>query len=54
MAGSRYNIFIDGGLVKYSVKGISGYGWFLEKLNSFGITPDILELPSKNILISAV
>lgn len=49
--GSRYNLFIDvsGQIFR---KGISGYNGFLEQLSGFGQAPDILELPSKNILIS--
>ena len=49
--GSRYNIFIDGAGQIFR-KGISGYNGFLEQLNVFGAAPDIIELPSKNILIS--
>ena len=50
--GSRYNIFIDGAGQIFR-KGLSGYNGFLERLSDFGESPDILELPSKNILISA-
>ncbi len=50
--GQSYNIFIDtaGHIFKNAYSGYTGY---LNKLNSLGVGPDIIELPSKNILISA-
>jgi hypothetical protein len=47
-----YNIFIDASGQIFS-KTSNGYSGYLNKFNSFGVGPDIIELPSKNILISA-
>ena len=50
--GSAYNIFIDSAGHIYK-KDFTGYQGYLNKFNTLGTGSDIIELPSKNILISA-
>ena len=51
-SGSAYNIFIDSAGHIYK-KDFTGYQGYLNKFNTLGTGSDIIELPSKNILISA-